>query len=162
MAREASAGLERQMMPATAYKEGVDPRNWFVQRVRAQAEREGVVFTSFEQRYLSATEQGDDASAIKMLDGLERAQFRELSDRMTGLLLRRYEADTQSRENAAEEYEAALRGLNDIDEDNFAMFANEVGLKRIQQELKPQLLRLLFVVIAVIVLVLIAVVVWRR
>src|SRR5512146_1157028 len=102
-------------MPATAYKEEIDPRRWFVERIRAQAKQEGVEFTPPEQEYLFHTEQGDDAAALAIVERLKGEQYEQFDKRVTGLAWRRYQTDVQTDPDAKEEYDKARHALANVD-----------------------------------------------
>ena len=116
----------------------IDPRRWFIERIRSQAQKEGVVFTPFEQEYLFHTEQGDDETAVRMLDRIKGREFEDFDKRINGLAWRRYQADIASEANAKEEYKAQLRRLAEVDLPNLSMFISSIFLKLPPEELEPR------------------------
>lgn len=127
-------------MPTTAYKEESDPRRWFVERIRAQAKKEGVEFTPFEQEYLFLTEQAQDEKASDLLDTIKGKRFEQFDKNISGLAWRRYELDTQADASAKEEYEKASRALANSEQENLnlGMFVNCISLETPPEELEPK------------------------
>ncbi len=126
-------------MPATAYKEEIDPRRWFVERIRAQAKEEGVEFSQLEQEYLFNTERGDDAAALAIVERIKGKQHEQFDERISGLAWRRYQADIVSDPEVQEEYKKALHALANVDEyPNLSMFICCIGLEKPPEELNAK------------------------
>ncbi len=149
----------KNKMPTTTYKEEIDPRRWFVERIRAQAKEEGVEFTPSEQEYLFLTEQAQDEAASNLLDTIKGKGFGELDHKISGLAWRRYESDIKADASAKEEYERALHALANSEQENLnlGMFVNCILLETPPDELDPKplprwvLLTVLLAVLAFIV-----------
>lgn len=127
-------------MPATTYKEEIDPRRWFVERIRAQAKKEGIEFTLFEQEYLFLTEQAQDEKASNLLDTIKGKGFEEFDRKISGLAWRRYESDVQTEASAKEVYDRALHALANGEQENLnlGMFVNCILLETPPEELEPK------------------------
>ncbi len=150
-------------MPTAAYKEDVDPRKWFVERIRSQAKTEGIEFTPFEQEYLFHTEQGDDAAAVKMLDKIKGKEYEDFDQRISGLAWRKYQSDIQSDPNAKEQYDNARHALANVDEyPNLSTLICCIGLETPPEELNRKGSWRLPLVIVLIMLALIIMAILRR
>ena len=147
-------------MPATAYKEEIDPRRWFVERIRTQAKEEGVEFTQLEQEYLCLTENGSDESALRLLDQIKGKGWDKFDRRIGDLAWTRYQADLRSEPEAKEQYDKALKALADVDRcPNLSMFIACIPLETPPEKLEPKALprwvtcAVIFAVLAFIIFV---------
>jgi hypothetical protein len=112
------------------FKEGRDPREYFVELIRDRARQEGFQFTDFEREYLSRTAVGEDESASKMLDGIKGKLFKEFDSRISGLAWRAYQQDLLLYPDAKEKYEQAIRALANVETYlNLGMFVNCIALE---------------------------------
>ncbi len=150
------------LAPAVYY-EGVDPRAWFIERIRSQAAIEKVEFTDFERKYLETTAAGDDEAASGMLKTIKGKPFEAFDARINGLAWRAYQRDLHADPGAQQEYDKALRALANIDHyPNLSMFINSIALKTPPDELNAKTSWRSLAVVIAILLTLIVLALLRR
>ncbi len=145
------------------YYEGVDPRAWFIERIRSQAAVEKLEFTDFERKYLETTAAGDDEAASEMLKTIKGKAFETFDARINGLAWRAYERDLQANPDAEQAYGKALRALANIDHyPNLSMFINSIALKTPPDDLNARTSWRSLAVVIAILLTLIVLALLRR
>ena len=132
-----------------------DPKTFLVERIRQQANDEGIVFSGDEQMYLEMARLGRDIEAEQILEKVKQEKkFDELGRHLTELTNRAFQQDIQSDRNALAAYRVAVKALANADRwPHLSMFVSQIVF---DQRFEPESSSLRQLLIALVVLVVLA------
>ena len=108
-----------------------DPREFFVEVILKQAEREGIQLTPDELEYLELARVGQDEEAERVSKRIVKAKlFDQMDERFSGLIRRSFDREQAMDPVSAGRYQAEWRELAKVDTwPHLSMFANVLVLE---------------------------------